>query len=88
MSLDAVVLAVMLKMQLGRIGGRSLLKSLLRSAVAASAMAAAIYALRVPLAGRPNWLVVSVCVPAGALVFLAVARLLRMPELRELLGKD
>jgi putative peptidoglycan lipid II flippase len=88
MSLDAIVLAVMLKMQLGRIGGRKLLKSLLRSGVAAAAMAAAIYALRIPLAGRPNWLIVAVCVPAGAAVFLATAKLLRMPELRELLGKE
>jgi len=32
-----------------------------------------------------NWIVVAVCVPAGAITFVVTAWLLRAPELRELL---
>ena len=90
-SVNVIILAVLLRRKLGRIGGRKLLASVLRSLAACAAMAAAIYALGLDpkwslLAGRSNWLIVGVCVPAGAGVFFAAAWLLRAPELGELFG--
>ena len=90
-SVNVIILAVLLRRKLGCLGGRKLLASALRTLAACAAMAAVIYALALdgrwsPLAGRSNWLIVGVCVPAGAAVFLAAAKLLRAPELGELFG--
>jgi putative peptidoglycan lipid II flippase len=86
-SLNVLLLAVILRRRLGRLGGRKLAVSAARSAVACAAMAGAVLGLKRLLAGQANWLVVAACVPAGAGVFLGAARLLRCPELAELRGR-
>jgi putative peptidoglycan lipid II flippase len=90
-TVNATTLAVLLRRRMGRIGARALLVSACRSLAASGVMAAAIYALALnpawsPLARSAKWIVVTVCVPAGAGVFLAAAWALRAPELAELLG--
>jgi putative peptidoglycan lipid II flippase len=90
-AVNTIALAYLLRRRLGRIGGRQLLASVLRSLAACAAMAAALYALALhrawsPLARAAPGVVVAVCVPAGAVVFLAAAWALRAPELAELLG--
>ncbi len=81
---NVLVQAALLRRRLGRFGGRRLLLSLARSAVACAVMGGAISLLQWALAGRGDWLVVGVCVPAGAAVFFAAAAVLRAPELGEL----
>ncbi|MCY2930265.1 MAG: murein biosynthesis integral membrane protein MurJ [Planctomycetota bacterium] len=84
---NVAVLAVILRRRLGRLGGRQLARSLARSLAACGAMAGALVLIRLALAGRPDWLVVLVAVPAGAAVFFAAVFALRCPELGELFGK-
>ncbi len=85
-SLNVLVLALLLRKRIGRIGGRKLLASTLRSLVSCAVMAGVVLLLRRGLGGCSNGLVVAVCVPAGAAAFVATAWLLRAPELGELLG--
>lgn len=85
-TLNAVALAALLRRRLGRFGGRELLASTVRSAVAGALMAGAILALRTWLEPASGWLIVAVCVPVGAGVFVLAARLLGAPELGELAG--
>jgi putative peptidoglycan lipid II flippase len=85
-ALRTVVLVALLRRRLGRIGGRKLALSFLRSVIACAVMAAAVYALKWLLAGEASWLIVTVCVPAGAVVFTGAIWAMRAPELRELLG--
>jgi hypothetical protein len=49
-------------------------------------MAAAVYILRWQMGTMRNWIVVAVCIPVGAIVFLGVVWLLGAPELAELRG--
>jgi putative peptidoglycan lipid II flippase len=95
LTINACALAVLLRRRLGLIGGRKILASAIRSALACAAMAAAVVGLQWMLAGQcpwlaireqPAWVVVAVCVPAGAAVFFAAAVALRSPELGELFG--
>ncbi|MGA2265988.1 MAG: murein biosynthesis integral membrane protein MurJ [Phycisphaerae bacterium] len=85
-SLNVVLMTVLLRKRIGRIGGRKLLASTLRSLACCAVMAAVVLALRYVLAGRSNGLVVAACVPAGAAAFLATAWAMKAPELGELLG--
>jgi putative peptidoglycan lipid II flippase len=94
-SINAIVLAVLLRRRLGLFGGRKLLRSVGRSLAACAAMAGAVWALEWVLAGQcpwlairpqPAWMVVAVCVPAGGAVFFAAVAALRAPELGELFG--
>jgi putative peptidoglycan lipid II flippase len=97
MSFNVICLAVMLRRRVGLLGGRQIAASALRSLTAAGFMAAVVLALRywllpgvagVSPADVASWKVVAVCVPVGAAAFLAAAAALRMPELRELLGRE
>jgi hypothetical protein len=45
-----------------------------------------VYLLQYQLGDVRNWIVVTVCVPAGAITFFAVVWLLGAPELGELMG--
>ena len=83
-SIDVLVLAWLLRRKVGRFGGRKVAKSVGRTLLACAAMAGVCLGGRWLLAGRANWIVVAVCVPAGAAAFFAVAALLRAPELGEL----
>jgi len=86
-TVNALWLGWMLRRRLGRFGGRKLAVSVVRSLLAAAAMAAVLLLLQWQLirAGVANWIVVAVCVPAGAAVFFLAAWALRAPELGELL---
>ncbi|HUS47635.1 MAG TPA: murein biosynthesis integral membrane protein MurJ [Phycisphaerae bacterium] len=86
-SLNVIILSLLLRKRLGRLGGRKLAVSIMRSALAAAVMGASVLALRRQLGAAPNWLVVGTCVPAGGVVFVLVVWLLRGPELRELRGR-
>ncbi|HET6430326.1 MAG TPA: murein biosynthesis integral membrane protein MurJ [Phycisphaerae bacterium] len=86
-AVNTALLAILLRRRIGRFGGRKLAVSVARSLIACAAMAGAIYLLRSLLRGRSDLVLVAVCVPAGAVVFLAAARLLRAPELGELLRR-
>jgi peptidoglycan biosynthesis protein MviN/MurJ (putative lipid II flippase) len=69
-----------------QVGGRKILKSVARTVVGCAVMAAVVYLLQYQLGDVRNWIVVTVCVPAGAITFLAVVWLLGAPELGELMG--
>jgi putative peptidoglycan lipid II flippase len=83
---EMAVLLNLLRPRLGGIDGRSLAVSLARTFVAATCMGVVLWMIErvLPeLAGvYPEWLLVILGVGAGALVYAAVAWLLRSPELR------
>jgi putative peptidoglycan lipid II flippase len=83
---NTCILAVLFRRRVGRFGGRKLAVSVARALVACAVMCAVIWLLRAAMPGRGDLLIVGVCVPVGAVVFVATAWLLRAPELGELLG--
>jgi putative peptidoglycan lipid II flippase len=95
-SINAVILIYLLRKrlrlrqgyggQVGHLGGRKILISVARTAVGCAVMTAVVYLLREQLGDVRNWVVVAVCVPAGAIAFFAVVWLLGAPELGELMG--
>lgn len=87
-SLNTLILIWILRKRLGLLGGRKIAMSIARTLVACAIMAVTVYALRSYMEGRGmnNLLVLAACIPIGAAVFIAVAWLLRAPELRELMG--
>jgi putative peptidoglycan lipid II flippase len=85
-ALNATILIYLLRKRLGLFGGRKIAKSLLRTCFGCAVMAAVVYLLREQLGDIRNWIVVAACIPAGALTFFAVVRLLGAPELGELMG--
>jgi putative peptidoglycan lipid II flippase len=89
--INAGVLIYLLRKRLGFFGGRKVFASVVRSLSASAVMAAAVYLMQWQMKGVRNWIIVATCVPAGAIVFIAVVRLLGAPELAELLkrpGRD
>jgi putative peptidoglycan lipid II flippase len=80
----------MLRRRLGGLGGRRLASSAIRIALAAAVMGIACRLLQTLLPAATSRLRqladVAVCLPAGAAVFYAVARLLRIPELEAVLA--
>ncbi|MDD5327666.1 MAG: murein biosynthesis integral membrane protein MurJ [Phycisphaerae bacterium] len=94
--INAVVLLYLLRRRLnlrqgsggevGNFGGRKILISVLRTIAGSAAMAAVVYLLQYQLGGVRNWIVVAVCIPAGAISFFTVVWLLGAPELGELMG--
>ena len=85
-TINAVILMYLLRKRLGLFGGRKILISVARTVVGCAVMAAVVYLLQYQLGDVRNWIVVTVCVPAGAITFLAVVWLLGAPELGELMG--
>lgn len=86
-SVNVAILFLILRRRIGSFDGRKLAVSFARSAVSAGAMAAGLYAIQHwLLPGARPAVVVGVCVPAGAAIFILAARLLKAPELGELLG--
>lgn len=100
-TINTAILAIKLRSRLGLYGGKKLARSIARSLIACAVMAGAIVAawwgLGVGaqevasnlLAGKAwgfHLLVVVVCVPLGAGVFVLTLRLLNAPELGELFG--
>jgi putative peptidoglycan lipid II flippase len=86
-TINSGVLIYLLRKRLGLFGGRKVLASVVRSVIASAVMAAVVYLLQQEMKDARNWIIVATCVPAGALVFLAVAWLLKAPELAELRGQ-
>jgi putative peptidoglycan lipid II flippase len=85
--INAGVLIFLLRKRLGLFGGRKVFASVARSLFASGVMAAVIYLMQWQMNGVRNWIIVAACVPAGAIVFIAVVRLLGAPELAELLKR-
>jgi putative peptidoglycan lipid II flippase len=93
-TINAVILMYLLRKRLGlldsasslQVGGRKILISVARTVVGCAVMAAVVYLLRYQLGDVRNWIVVTVCVPAGAIIFLVVVWLLGAPEMGELMG--
>ena len=85
-AINSAVLIYLLRKRLGRFGGRKIAVSFLRTLCGCAVMAAAVYILRWQMGTVRNWIVVAVCIPVGAIVFLGVVWLLGAPELAELRG--
>jgi len=85
-SASVVILAVILRLKLGRLGGRRIAASVARSMICCLAMLGTIYGLMKILNEYGDLVVVAVCVPAGIVVFIAIAAALRMTELAEVAG--
>ncbi len=85
-TLNTIVLVIVLRMRIGRFGGRDILLSIIRGIVACAFMAAVIWFLLDLLDGKSDLIVICACVPAGAAAFLLSAFILRAPELREFVG--
>jgi putative peptidoglycan lipid II flippase len=85
-ALNAAILIYLLRKRLGLFGGRKILISVARTVAGSAVMAGVVYLLRCQLGDARNWIVVAVCIPAGALAFFAVVWLLGAPELGELMG--
>jgi putative peptidoglycan lipid II flippase len=85
-TINAVILMYLLRKRLGLFGGRKILISVARTVAGCAVMTAVVYLLRYQLGDVRNWIVVTVCVPAGAITFFAVVWLLGAPELGELMG--
>jgi putative peptidoglycan lipid II flippase len=85
-TINAVVLIYLLRRRLGLFGGRKILISVVRTVAGSAVMAGVVYLLRHQLGDARNWVVVAVCVPAGAISFFASVWILGAPELGELMG--
>ncbi len=83
-AINAVVLGYLLRKRLGVFGGRKILASVIRGVIATAVMSAVIYLMLLYMKGTPDWLIVVVCVPGGAVVFMGTAWLLGSPEIAEL----
>ncbi|MCE5277015.1 MAG: murein biosynthesis integral membrane protein MurJ [Planctomycetaceae bacterium] len=88
--LTTVLLAAALRRRIGSFGDRQMALSILKSVVATAAMVAAIYGLLWALAAgglyRP-WLATIAGVTVGLGVLYLATKVLRMPELDEMLGR-
>lgn len=85
-ALNSAILIYLLRKRLGLFGGRKIAISLARTLAGCAVMAGVIYLLRWSMQDMRNWLVVAVCIPAGAVIFIATVWLLGAPELAELRG--
>jgi putative peptidoglycan lipid II flippase len=84
--INALVLMYILRKRLGLLGGRKIAACVIRSAVACTAMALVVYLLKWKLMQTGYIVVLSVCVPAGTIVFIGMLWLLNAPELYEFIG--
>jgi putative peptidoglycan lipid II flippase len=85
-AINVMVLIFILRKRLGLLGGRKILACVIRSAIACVAMALVIYLLKWKLMPSGYIIVLSVCVPVGAVVFVGMLWLLKAPELYEFIG--
>jgi len=93
-AINTLVLGYLLRRRLGQLGARKMAASFARTLIACAIMAGALYGLLAILAnygvtGQTRsqcGLIVAVTVPAGAMVFILAAWLMRAPELAELAG--
>ncbi len=85
-AINVIVLIYILHRRLGRIGGRKIAASLVRAAIACAVMAGVVCFLKGYMKDMNNLVLLGVCVPAGAGVFVFILWLLKAPELKELMG--
>ena len=85
---NALILVIVLRRHLGRLGARQILLSGARTLAASAGMLAALLAVRAALPEAAPWKLLAAAVPAGAAAFLAAAAALRCPELKELLARS
>jgi peptidoglycan biosynthesis protein MviN/MurJ (putative lipid II flippase) len=85
-ALNSAILIYLLRKRLGLFGGRKIAISLVRTFAGCAVMAGIIYLLQWYMQDMRNWLIVAVCVPVGAVIFIATVWLLGAPELAELRG--
>jgi putative peptidoglycan lipid II flippase len=85
-TLNAAILIYLLRRRLGLFGGWRIAVSFARTVVGCVVMTGVVYLLRYQLGDVRNWIVVTVCVPAGAITFFVVVWLLGAPEMGELMG--
>ena len=85
-ALNAAILIYFLRKRLGLFGGKKIAISLARTLIACAIMAGVIHLLQWYMKDMHNGLIVAVCIPIGAAVFLAVVWLLGAPELAEFRG--
>ncbi|MFA5252915.1 MAG: murein biosynthesis integral membrane protein MurJ [Phycisphaerae bacterium] len=87
-AINVMVLIYILRKRLGLIGGRKIAASLVRAVIACAAMAGAVHFLKGYMEDMNNLVLLGVCVPAGAIVFIFVLWLLKASELGELMGRE
>jgi peptidoglycan biosynthesis protein MviN/MurJ (putative lipid II flippase) len=85
--INAGILIAILRRRLGPFGVTEIVQSVARSLIACAAMAAVIYVIRWKMTGMSNLLILLVCIPVGAAVFIAAAWLMRAPELKEIMAR-
>jgi len=86
-AINVIVLILILRKRLGLLGGRKIAASLARALTASAVMAAVVYCLEWRMSNVNNLIVLGVCVPVGAVVFMSMLWLLKAPEIKELIGK-
>jgi len=85
-TLNALILIFLLRRRMGLLGGRKIAACLVRAAISCTVMAIAVYLLKWNMREVNNLIVLGVCVPAGAIVFVFMLWVLKAPELYELIG--
>ena len=83
-AMNSIILILILRKRLGLLGGRKIAKSIVRAIIASAVMAAVVYYLEWRMSNVNNLVVLGVCVPVGAIVFVAILWLMKAPELEEL----
>ena len=86
-AINVIILIFILRKRLGILGGRKIAASLARAVIACIVMAGVLYFLKWHMNNVNNLIVLGVCVPVGAFIFLSVLWLLKAPEIKELIGK-
>ncbi|OQA02438.1 MAG: putative peptidoglycan biosynthesis protein MurJ [Planctomycetes bacterium ADurb.Bin401] len=84
--INAMTLIILLRKRMGLLGGRKIAACLMRAVFASLVMAVVVYLLKGNLSRANNLVVLGVCVPAGAIVFVFMLWILKAPELYELIG--
>jgi len=85
-AINTMILIWLLRKRLGLLGGRKIAASLARAIIACAVMAGTVYFLRWYMKDMGYLIILGVCVPVGAIVFVFILWLLKAPELKELIG--
>jgi putative peptidoglycan lipid II flippase len=85
-AINAMILIWLLRKRLGLLGGRKIAASLARAIIACAVMAGTVYFLRWYMKDMSYLIILGVCVPVGAIVFVFILWLLKAPEIKELIG--
>jgi putative peptidoglycan lipid II flippase len=85
-AINAIILIWLLRKRLGLLGGRKIAASLARAIIACAVMAGSVYFLRWYMKDMGYLIILGVCVPVGAIVFVFILWLLKAPEIKELIG--